>query len=189
MAYTKNEGVYFAVLATLWVLLLARTGRWRSVLLFLLPILALYGPWVWWMRYVLDMGSHATAGIRMDVGMIAWLLSRIGPALHGISDIWLDVRQWSIVLWMVLPLGCWVLLWGSETARRAALLPWCLLGGYLLIILLHQAEIYWQVGTAWNRLTVQVLPLLLLVVAHAVFSRIHQQPVNRGLDRSHAAGP
>ncbi len=69
-------------------------------------------------------------------------------------------RQWNIVLWLC---GVSLLVGVYPGVRRVWLVPpvvICLV--YLLIILFHEAEIYWQVGTAWNRLTVHFMPFLIV---------------------------
>ena len=163
-AHTKNEGVLLAVLLLVWVIFAAQKRRGLSSLLFLAPLFIIYGPWLVWMRYVLEFGSHATAGLGVSYDALSWAMSRGRTALQAIAGMWMDIRQWNIVLWIILPVSLVLLARGPMTVRRDILLPWCMLLAYLAIVLLHQADVFWQVGTAWNRLTVQVLPIFMMIL-------------------------
>ncbi len=37
-----------------------------------------------------------------------------------------------------------------------------MLFGFVVIIVFHNEEIAWQIGTSWNRLTAQTIPLFLI---------------------------
>jgi hypothetical protein len=159
-AYTKNEGVLFAGVAALWLLVLPGHNRLGAVLLFAGIVVASYLPWLAWKHFVLQAGSHATAGLHFDPESILRAWQRLAPASEAIFTMWADPRQWNIVLWLC---GLSLLVGVCRGVRREWLLPpvvICL--AYLLIILFHQAEIYWQVGTAWNRLTVHFMPFLIV---------------------------
>jgi len=159
-AYTKNEGVLFAGVAALWLLVLPGRNRLGAMLLFAGIIVACYLPWLSWKHFVLQAGSHATAGLHFDLESIHRAWQRLAPASEGILKMWADPRQWNIVLWLCGASLLFGVYWG---VRRVWLLPpiaICLV--YLLIVLFHEAEIYWQVGTAWNRLTVHFLPFLVV---------------------------
>ena len=84
--------------------------------------------------------------------------------MEAISGMWKDVRQWNIV-----GAGLGLAVLGTVLRRRPdaalLLLPTGLLVGCFAVILCNSNEIYWQIGTAWNRLTVQALPLFLVVLA------------------------
>lgn len=159
-AYTKNEGVLFSLLAGGWLLLLPGGRRWGNALVFLGLVALCYSPWLIYTKYVLQLGSHATAGLHFDAASIARALSRLDNAVEAILAIWLDVKQWNIVLWLAgLALICSLRRWAGW---QWALVPIGMLLCFFIIIIFHEAEIYWQVGTSWNRLTVQVLPFLLV---------------------------
>ncbi|MCW5211989.1 hypothetical protein VU04_03660 [Desulfobulbus sp. TB] len=109
-------------------------------------------------------------------GLLHRAVERVPSAFEAIFQMWRDIRQWNIV-------GCGIILFlistlcgfGYKGRRLYLLLPVGLILGYLVVILFHNAEIYWQVGTAWNRLTTQTLPLflVLLVPMYQNFSAKH----------------
>lgn len=159
-AYTKNEGVMFAGIVWCWLLLAPETRTPKNLLLFILTFSLCYLPWFYWTHTVLQLESHAVAGLQLDVSTVQRALSRIPAALETIVRMWLDIKQWSIVLWLCLS---FVLVGSfSREGRKWIMIPAAMLVGYFLIIIFHHAEIYWQVGTAWNRLTLHALPLLLV---------------------------
>lgn len=166
-AYTKNEGLLFAVLLGV-LFLFSRTWR-RAAVVYLLAFTICYLPWLWWSRLALDSGAHATLGVQLNIDNLSRAAGRILPACEAIIRMWKDVRQWNIV-----GLGLGVALLGALFQRkRGALhlfLPIGLLAGYLVVILFNDNEISWQIGTAWNRLTVQILPLLLVLLASIFLS-------------------
>ncbi|MCI5131283.1 MAG: hypothetical protein D3904_07110 [Candidatus Electrothrix sp. EH2] len=82
---------------------------------------------------------------------------------------WRDIRQWNIVGFGIIPALLYSLYSLFRLGNRkfplvCLLLPFGMLLSYVVIILFHQNEIYWQIGTAWNRLTVQALPLLIILL-------------------------
>ena len=159
-AYTKNEGVMFAGIVWCWLLLAPETRTPKNLLLFILSFSLCYLPWFYWTHTVLQLESHAVAGLQLDVSTVQRALSRIPAALETIGRMWLDIKQWSIVLWLCLS---FVLVGAfSREGRKWVVIPAGMLVGYFFIIIFHHAEIYWQVGTAWNRLTLHALPLLLV---------------------------
>ena len=172
-AYTKNEGVLFALLLGLWFAALSG-NRVVSVALFFSVFLACYAPWIYWTRVVHDLGSHAIAGLNLSAKSIQLAADRLPAALEAIRRMWLDIRQWSIVGW---GMGiAWVyFLFSPRTRNRfALLLPAFMLAAFLAVVLFHTADITWQVNTSWNRLTVQVFPLFFVTVIPEVWHRLHR---------------
>lgn len=159
-AYTKNEGVMFAGFLGFWILLLPGRNRIRAMLFFFGVFSLCYAPWMVWTKYIMHFGSHATAGLHFDVHSMQRAAHRLPAAIDAISKMWSDVRQWNIVLW----LGLGFALVGLRNGPwRIWLFPsLSMLFGYFVIVVFHEAEIYWQVGTAWNRLTVHILPFLVI---------------------------
>ena len=47
------------------------------------------------------MGSHAIDGIALSSNAVLRALERLPEAVHLITGIWTDIRQWSLVLWMI----------------------------------------------------------------------------------------
>lgn len=168
-AYTKNEGLLFSVIATGWVLTVPGR-RLYSLCLFLTVIVLCYAPWYYWVRIVSDFSSHATTGLSLSSDAISRALERFPKALEMILGLYGDIRQWNLVLW---GLGAgWILALWKPKALADVLIPSALLFGYLLIVVFHQAEIYWQVGTSWNRLTVQIFPLLIVIVVPRIWKTV-----------------
>jgi len=165
-AYTKNEGLLFTVLASCWILLTPGKKRWSALILFALCFSVLYFPWLYWIKFVLKLGSHATAGLHLDSENVLRVTDRIPKAFESIFGMWSDIKRWNIVLWVTgayAVFGCM-----KRGCRTDLILPLGMLLGYLVIIVFHNDDIYWQIGTSWDRLTVQVMPLLLVVlVPHA----------------------
>lgn len=168
-AYTKNEGLLFSLIAAGW-LLTVPGRRLYSLCLFLTVIVLLYAPWFYWVRIVSDFGSHATTGLSLSPTAIARALERLPKALEMIFCLYTDIRLWNLVLW---GLGvAWVMAFWKPKALADVLIPSAILSGYLLIVVFHQAEIYWQVGTSWNRLTIQMFPLLIVIVIPRIWKGV-----------------
>jgi len=164
-AFTKNEGMLFALLLGCLVVLIS-FGRIKPVVLYCLPLILCYSLWLYWSRIYLDLGSHATAGLHLDLESMARAWNRLPPALDMITHMWLDIKQWNIV-GAGLTLGLLGLPFfprGKRIAMSFLLLPLGLLLGYLVIVVFHSLEIYWLVGTSWNRMTAQVMPLFIVVL-------------------------
>ncbi|WP_417912660.1 hypothetical protein [Candidatus Electronema sp. TJ] len=159
-AHTKNEGLLFALLFSLLLL----SGRQRKDILFaLLAFTLCYLPWFWWSR--LHLNFEATGLLHhWDADGLRRAASRIVPATKAIFGMWKDVRQWNIV-----GAGICLALIGTLLRRRPdaalLLLPTGLLTGYFATILFNANEICWETGTTWIRLTVQTLPLFLVLLA------------------------
>ncbi len=167
-AHTKNEGVAFAVLALIWLILNRKQSFLKEACAFLAPILLLYVPWIAWVKLSLGLGSHATAGLKLDGAHLRHAASRLPEALRLAANIWSDVRQWNIVLVPLLLAGVWLAVRASRAARLDIALPLGLLLVCFLITVFHDAELGWQMGASWNRLTLQAVPLLCM----AVFSNL-----------------
>ncbi|MCI5122168.1 MAG: hypothetical protein D3908_13450, partial [Candidatus Electrothrix sp. AUS4] len=167
VAYTKNEGILFAVLLSVLFLFAGQShfSRFRAVCLYALTFLSCYLLWWYWSRIYNDLGSHATSGLHLGTDALHRAIERISSAREAICTMWRDIRQWNLVGFGIVPALLYSLFRSGN--RRFQLfclfLPCGMLLGYFVIILFHQSEIYWQIGTAWNRLTVQVLPLLIIL--------------------------
>jgi len=172
-AYTKNEGVLFALLLGLWFGIDSR-NRFVSVALFLGVFVVCYGPWIYWTWVVHGLGSHAIAGLNLSVESLKWAVERLPAAVEAIGRMWTDIRQWSIVGW---GMGItWVyLLFSPLTRNRLELLfPALMLFAFLIVVLFHTTDITWQVNTSWNRLSVQVFPLFFVTIIPEVWRRLNR---------------
>lgn len=159
-AYTKNEGVMYSAIIVIALIVFPSKNHYRDVFLFVVVFGLCYFPWYYWTTVSQHMVSHATSGLHLDFENIRRATGRIPAAAEAIWRIWGDVRQWNIMLWAALTfiaIGLW-----SREGRRWLLIPVGMLLGYFVIIIFHQAEIYWQVGTSWNRLTIHVMPFLII---------------------------
>jgi hypothetical protein len=169
-AYTKNEGVLFAVLIGFWFGAISG-HRIVSVVLFLSVFLLCYGPWVYWTRFVLDFSSHAVTGLNLSGYSIKRALTRLPSALQAIGRIWLDIRQWSVVGW---GLGMsWVYLIFSPLTRNRLVLffPILMLLGFLIVVLFHTIDIILLVNQSWNRLSIQILLLCFFAIMPEIWRR------------------
>ncbi len=161
-ALTKNEGVLFALLALLWIFATGRPARIRAMGLFLAVMACLYLPWLYWVKIQLVLSSHATEGLRLNWDTIIRAGERLPTAVEVIGRMWADPRQWNVVLWGLAVAMVWS--FKQPGHREDFLLPMGILLVYCIIVLFHTADIYWQVGTSWNRLTLHVVPLALAIV-------------------------
>ena len=161
-AYTKNEGLLFTVLASFWILLTPGKQRLPALVLFASCFFVLYFPWFYWIKIVLKLGSHATAGLHLDHENFLRIADRIPKAVESIFGMWSEIKRWNIVLWVT----CVYAVFGcvKKGYRTDLMLPLGMLLGYLVIVVFHNDDIYWQIGTSWDRLTVQTMPLLLIVL-------------------------
>jgi hypothetical protein len=172
-SYTKNEGVLFVVLCLVWILPASNKKKLQAIFLFSCIFITLYSPWLYWTRETLHLGSHATSSLSLTHGDMNRILHRIHPAFETIVRMWRDIRQWNIVLWgigILVAIGIIV-----KECRKELMLPLSMLAGYLVIEVVHHDEISWLVGTSWNRLTLQPMPLLIVVLVTFVWRRIFQE--------------
>ena len=95
-------------------------------------------------------------------------------ALKLAAKTWGDIRQWSVVLVPLLAAGAWLAVRARRATRLDVALPLGMLMIYFLINVFHYADLGWQMGSSWNRLTAQALPLLCLAVISALSRRIEE---------------
>lgn len=168
-AYTKNEGILFALIALTWLIVNSGRNRPSSVFLYALIFVVSYLPWVVWVKVVMQLGSHATEGLSLSGIDINRVWQRVPKAFECIITMWSDIKQWGSSFYLAAAGLFFVIICGPRRANL--LIPLLMLAGYFVVIVFHQADIYWQVGTSWNRLTLQVMPLFLV----AVFSQLSQE--------------
>jgi len=161
-ASTKNEGMLFSLLCLLWIVMERPRDVARTLQAFLPPLLVLSLPWALWVRAALHLDSRHFDGFGAGFGQLAAAWAKLPSTLQAIGRLWLDVRQWNIVLPLVVLAGLGFL-WRQRADRWSLLLPWGMLLAYLGITLSY-TEYLWLVGTAWDRLTAQALLLLIMVV-------------------------
>jgi len=161
-AMTKNEGVLFSALVVLWIFASRRQGRLGALGMLAAIFCCLYLPWVYWVKIHLALSSHATEGLHISPEILARAAERLPVALEVIGRMWMDPRQWNVVLWGLALAMLYAMCRGEQ--REDFLLPLGMLLAYCVIVVFHTADIYWQVGTSWNRLTLQAIPLSLAMV-------------------------
>ena len=162
-AYTKNEGLLFSVLCFAWLILVAHRDWSVCLRWYALPLTLLYLPWFLWARGMLTLGSHAFEGFQGGAAALMRAMDRLPAALKSIGTMWLDIRQWNVVVWVVLALSI-VHLVRARGHRMDLFVPGIMLLIFFLINAFHIQEIG-LVMSSWNRLTVQTLPLFLMILA------------------------
>ncbi len=162
-AYAKNEGLLFALLGLFWVAAFAQEKRGKAIGCYLLVVGALYAPWYLWSRVLLELHANTIQGISWHPRAILYAFKQMPEALALIGRMWKDVRQWNLALALIGIAVVWYLARGNPYQRLDILLPLGMLLGYLFIIA-HYHKLWWHIGTAWNRLTVQTLPLFIVAV-------------------------
>ena len=161
-ACTKNEGVFFVALSALWVL--ANSRRIQDLFLFLVPSVLTAGLWKAYAFWGLEASNRAMKTVQaMDWTGGQWLDLLPAAAVY-VLKIWSDVRQWNIVLLAVLLIAAWLFFRGRKQDRVNLILPAAFLAGLLAVVLSHGPDWSWQLGAAWNRLTIQGLAVLVPVV-------------------------
>ncbi len=175
-AYTKNEGFLFAVLGFLWALAFYNKLRMKTVCCYMVCCLFLYAPWYLWTRVVLDLESNATKVITYHPGVILNAIKRIPDALMIIGNMWMDIKQWNVAMGLIGLVVAVYFVKGNKYQRIDMLLPLAMLSGYIFIII-HHKNLWWHIGAAWNRLTVQTLPLFVV----AIIIHYHSGQANKNI--------
>ncbi len=162
-ALTKNEGLLFAALALLWMMPARTTSKWRGLGASTAAFILLYAPWVFWIRF----GAGLTPGksVGMREGAFASVFERSLESLGLIARMWADVRQWNVVLPAGLAFALYLGIRRWRTFPRLAFIPLAMWLGTLAVMLLRPDALDWQIGTAWNRITLQSFVLLLPALA------------------------
>jgi hypothetical protein len=162
-AITKNEGLVFAALAFLWVAANSRANV-KSFIAYALPISVLYVSWFCLLKFVSGAHYDSMPPLVLSYSEVMRKASYLWPSFKVALGIWADPRQWTIVLWCVGIATMIYLVRGSWATRLNLLIPVLMIIGSLVTIVLRNENYAWQVGAAWNRLTAQALPLLIITV-------------------------
>lgn len=162
-AWTKNEGALLFVLGLIGLGLSRNSKKWQAAGAYLAIFAVLYVPWLCWIKQGAELEPGVSLGIRLSA--LRLIADRLPEAIQLVGRMWLDVRQWNVVL--VCALGLTVLLAARRLRAfsRFALIPIGMGVGSLAVIVLREGELVWQIGTAWNRLTIQFFVLLLPALA------------------------
>jgi len=162
-AITKNEGLVFAVLAFLWIAASDRASI-KSVFAYTIPISIVYLSWFCLLKFVAGAQYDSMPPLVLSFSELLRKSAYLWPSLKVALGVWADPRQWNIVLWCFGMATLIYLLKGSKTTRLNLLIPVLMIIGSLVAIVLRNENYEWQVGAAWNRLTVQALPLMIIAV-------------------------
>ena len=162
-ALTKNEGMLFAVLVFVGMAGASGAGRWRGVGIYALVLAALVLPWFVWIKHGAEVAPGASLGVRLPSW--DWLAGRMAESAWLVGRMWADVRQWNLVLVGALALTVFLAVRRGWGFLRLVLIPIGLGAGSLAVIVLREGALGWQIGTAWNRLTLQFFVLLLPALA------------------------
>ena len=178
-ACTKNEGMVFAVLCVAWVALCGR--KIRDLVAVGLPALLFAGAWKAYGVFGMNASNHVVASLASpppDFSQWAGMLAEAGKYVGGH---WTDVKQWNLVLPASLVAAAWLAVRGGGRDRLNLLLPFGMLGALFAVVMLHGENWLWQLGVAWNRLTIQFFVLLLPVLASG-FGRTQKPDEPRSTD-------
>lgn len=161
-ACTKNEGVLFGVLAAIWLYLNSR--RLLNFALFLAPIISFYGSWRVYVHFSIQNANHAVSGLgAVNRTIIQWLDVMASAGTH-VLNIWMDPKQWLLVLPVLVLASGWLMICGQSRDRLNLFLPWGFLAGLFAVVLSHGQDWSWQLSVAWNRLTIQGLVVLIPIL-------------------------
>lgn len=175
-AYTKNEGLFFAAVCIVWLVTTAPRSAGIYIGWYALPIVLLYLPWFLWVRGALQLGARAFDGFKGGTAAAIRALERLPDALQSICVMWVDIRQWNLVVWIVLILSLWHLLRGGGR-RMDLFVPLIMLLAFLTINVFHEENLG-LIMSSWNRLTVQTLPMFIMVLG------VHYLPAALGKNHS-----
>lgn len=162
-ACTKNEGILFAVLSLAWVALCGR--KLRDMVAVVLPVVLVAGAWKAYCVLGMDASNHAIASLSSPQPGLSQWIGRLAEAGQYVWRQWTDVKQWNLVLPGSLLATVWLALRGRGRDRMNLLLPLGMLVALFMVVLMYGDNWRWQLGVAWNRLTLQFYVLLLPVLA------------------------
>lgn len=159
----KNEGIIFAGIALLWIFATNR-AKLKASLAFLVPLVFIYLLWFLLLKYVAGANYESMPPIALSISELLRKASHLLPAIVAVAKIWADPRQWTLVLWSVGLASIFYAFSGSREVKLNLLIPFLMLCGALATIILRNENFGWQIGAAWNRLTVQALPFMIIAV-------------------------
>ena len=160
-AWTKDEGVLYATLATGWIVLVDWRRGLRNAAWFIAPVFVLCGPWWLWIHLGLGHAPATTANLTWDMETLTWAARRLPAAIRAVWHTWSDLRQWNLVLAAALGYSAWIVVRGPNPARLRLIIPFGMLTASFIVDLFYRADVGWTFGTTWNRLTCQSLVLLI----------------------------
>lgn len=162
--YTKNEGFVFWLLVCLWLFVQRGIGLRRKMTVVLVPAI-LFAPWFLWTRLALDLGTSSTGGFLSLAALPQRIAASLVPVSRHILTLWVDVRLWGVA-GLILGWGAlWAFVRGNTDEKRDLGLVALLFLAYLGVVLCGKNDPGWQIGAAWNRLSIHVLLLTVMTLA------------------------
>lgn len=162
--YTKNEGAVFAALACAWAFFEHGVTLRQKITLALVPAV-LFSPWYIWTRQVLELGTTSTGGFLAIDALPQRLASSLVPVSVHVLTLWSDVRLWGAGGIVLGGAALFALARGSAVERRDLGLVALLFFAYLGTVLCGKNDPGWQIGAAWNRLSIHLLLLTTMILS------------------------
>ena len=174
-AWTKNEGLVFALLMLIAALVVAVRGvigaggerrGWRHLVWGLAGGAPIFMAVVWF-KLTLAPPSGLAEGLTLNVVVTRLLdLERHATVATLMAQ---HAVQWSapfaVAIFPLMSIAAlWMAVRGGSAARVTAAVVGLMLGSYYLVYVLTPFDITWHVSTSIDRLLVQVWPLLVLTV-------------------------
>jgi hypothetical protein len=162
-AYTKDEGLMAGALMLCLMMLNNPKRNGTSILAYAGVFILVAAPWIIWSKLNIHATSHALAGLEFSSERLSYAIGRIAGASYEIGKIWRSPQKWSIILWSTLAATLGALIFSSWKIKRLCLYPLAYLGIMFILIIFHNDEVHWQTSTSWDRLTLQILPMLIMI--------------------------
>lgn len=161
--YTKNEGFVFWMLVCAWLSVQRGVGLRQKITVVLVPAI-LFAPWFFWTRVALDLGTSSTGGFLTSVGLTQRIASSLVPVSIHILSLWGDVRLWGVAGLILGGCALWAFVRGNADERGDLALVAFLFLTYLGVVLCGRNDPGWQIGAAWNRLSIHLLLLTVMIL-------------------------
>jgi len=160
---TKNEGVMFSLLFL--IAMTASRPSHRTILPWCAAYLPSVGPWYAWKKFHLPDTPRVFEHLEFTVNQLQYALHRLPEAVVLIFREWATVTNWNVALPIAIFSCLYALCYMPRHVRIVAAIPLMALGTMFVIVINSPDPLHWQIGTAWDRLTAQALPLMAMVVA------------------------
>jgi hypothetical protein len=171
-AWTKNEGLTFAALAVLLVIVHSASASrsWRRpaslypVVTAVLVVCVFVLPWFAFKSY-LGLGSDLSGGLGM--AGIMTNSARLGAVVSAFSDYLFTRPMLYGLVWYIYPLSA-IINWRGTLSRPINILNLLLIGQlavYAFVYVITPADLAWHIGTSMGRLVLHLTPLALFIAA------------------------
>jgi hypothetical protein len=173
-ALTKNEGLLFSLLILL--VMLSRKGTRQTLIAWVVPWTLAVGPWIAWKCTYLPTMPRVLENVDASSSQIQYMLHRLPDAVTQIARNWATVSSWNLALPIAIFCTLYAVATRASHMRRFAAIPLLALAALFVVVLNSPDPVYWQIDTAWDRLTAQTLPFMAILCAtvYASIIRAHQ---------------